>query len=289
MIPRRLCYPGPQQGRRWLISMILGGLLLGGLIWQARQTQSMQAISQATLEAEKQLLDVDATQRAPLTLRNPDRWESHEATQQLRLLKQCISASEGLNACLGKMQAAWRHAPHQLVGFLEALRYQERQPGHEGDPGQIVELLQRMLPESREQIELYSFWFQTHRRRSESLSPRALRSVPRFQPRYLGLMLQAEQAARLGQRETSLAFYENAVASFMDSMLEKMRKSESIAIEAYNQSHDQKDLARLYLQFGWWMEAEKVLYRLAEQEPADQIVLSLMEQLRRRSKQTQAG
>jgi hypothetical protein len=289
MIPRRLCYPGPQQGKRWLISIILGGLLLGGLIWEARQTQSLHAVSQATLEAENLLPDVDATQRTPLILRNPDRWESHEATQQLRLLKQCIIASEGLHACLEKIQMAWRHAPHQLGGFLEALRYQERQPGHEGDPGQIVELLQRMLPESRDRIELYSFWFQTHRRRSESLGPRALRSVPRFQPLYLELMLQAEQAARQNQREASLAFYENAVASFMNSMLEKMRKSESIAIEAYNQSYDQKDLARLYLQLGWWAEAEKVLYRLAEQEPADQIVLSLMEQLRRRSKQTQAG
>jgi hypothetical protein len=289
MIPRRLCYPGPQQGKRWLISMILGGLLLGGLIWQARQTQSMQAISQATLEAEKQLLDVDATERAPLTLRNPDRWESHEATQQLRLLKQCISAREGLHACLSKMQVAWRAAPHQLGGFLEALRYQERQPGHEGDPGQIVELLQRMLPESRDRTDVYGIWFQAHRHRGEGLSQRNMRGSHRFQPHYLGLMLQAEQAARQGQRESSLMLYEAAVTAFMDSMLEKMRKSESIAIEAYNQSHDQKDLARLYLQLGWWPEAEKVLYRLAEQEPADQIVLSLMEQLRRRSKQTQAG
>ncbi len=289
MIPRRLCYPGPQQGKRWLISIILGGLLLGGLIWEARQTQSLQAISQATLEAEKQLLDVDASERAPLTLRNPDRWESHEATQQLRLLKQCISASEGLHACLGKMVAGWRKTPHQLGGFLEALRYQERQPGHEGDPGQIVEMLQKMLPEARDQTDVYGVWFQVHRRRGEGLSQRSMRYSYRFQPRYLGLMLQAEQAARQGQRSTSLAFYEAAAASFMDAMLDKMRKSESIAIEAYNQSHDQKDLARLYLQMGWWTEAEKVLYRLAEQEPADQIVLSLMEQLRRRSKQNQAG
>jgi hypothetical protein len=249
----------------------------------------MQAISQSTLEVEKQLLDVDATERAPLTLRNPDRWESHEATQQLRLLRQCISASEGLHACLNTMQLAWRKTPHQLGGFLEALRYQERQPGHEGDPGQIVELLQKMLPESRDQTDVYGIWFQVHRRRGEGLSARNMRSSHRFQPRYLGLMLEAEHAARQGYRNTSLAFYEAAAAAFLDSMLEKMRKSESIAIEAYNQSHDQKDLARLYLQLGWWEEAEKVLYRLAEQEPADQIVLSLMEQLRRRSTQTQAG
>jgi hypothetical protein len=289
MIPGRLCHPERQQWKRWLISIILGGLLLGGLIWEARQTQSMHAISQSTLEAEKQLLDVDATERAPLTLRNPDRLESHEATQQLRLLRQCIGARDGLQACLLKMQTAWRAAPQQLRGFLEALRYQERQPGHEGDPGQIVELLQKMLPELRDHTDVYVVWFQVHRRRGEGLSARNMRSSQRFQPRYLGLMLQAEQAARQGHRASSLKFYEAAATSFLENMLEKMRKSESIAIEAYNQSHDQKDLARLYLQLGWWPEAEKVLYRLAEQEPADQIVLSLMEQLRRRARSTQAG
>jgi hypothetical protein len=289
MIPERLCHPGRQQWKRWLISIILGGLLLGGLIWEARQSQSMQAISQSSLEAEKQLLDVDATERAPLTLRNPDRLESHEATQQLRLLRQCIGASEGLQACLHKMQSVWRAAPQQLRGFLEALRYQERQPGHAGDPGQIVDLLQKMLPELRDHTDVYAVWFQQHRRRGEGLNAKNMRSSQRFQPRYLGLMLQAELAARQGNRASSLAFYEAAATSFLESMLAKMRKSESIAIEAYNQSHDQKDLARLYLQLGWWEEAEKVLYRLAEQEPADQIVLSLMEQLRRRARPTQAG
>ncbi|WP_141734607.1 hypothetical protein [Oligoflexus tunisiensis] len=289
MIPRRLCYPGPQQGKSWLISIVLGGLLLGGLIWEARQTQSMRAISQAALEAEKQLLDVEATERAPLTLRNPDRVESHEATQQLRLLRQCIKAREGLQACLGRMLVAWRQTPQHLGGFLEALRYQERQPGHEGDPGHIVELVQKLMPESRDRTDVYSLWFQMQRRRSVGLHQRLPRPPQRMMPRYLGMMLKAELAARQGFRTASLKYYETAADSFLEAMLEKMRKSESIAIEAYNQSHDQKDLARLYLQLGWWTEAEKVLYRLAEQEPADQIVLSLMEQLRRRSTQTQAG
>jgi hypothetical protein len=289
MIPRRLCYPGPQQGKRWFISLVLGGLLLAGLIREARQTRSMHAMSQAALEAEGQFLDIDATQRVPLTLRNPDRAEGHEATQQLRLLRHCISASEGLHACLGRKLVSWRATPYLLGGFLEALRYQERQPGHEGDPGQIVELLHRVLPEARDQTDVYGIWFQVQRRRGEGLSQRQMRSAQRFRPQYLGLMLQAEQAAHLGLRISSLALYESAASTFLDSMLEKMRKGESIAIEAYNQSHDQKDLARLYLQLGWWPEAERVLYRLAEQEPADQIVLSLMEQLRRRSTQTQAG
>ncbi|MDQ3233026.1 MAG: hypothetical protein M3Q07_14510, partial [Pseudobdellovibrionaceae bacterium] len=188
MIPRRLCHLGAQQVKRWLISLALGGLLLGGLIREAGQTQSMHAISQSTLEAEAQLLDVDATPRAPLNLGNPDRAESHEATQQLRLLRQCISASEGLHACLGKMLVSWRATPHLLGGFLEALRYQERQPGHEGDPGQIVDLLHRMLPESRDQTDVYGIWFQVHRRRGEGLTARSMRSAHRFRPRYLGLM-----------------------------------------------------------------------------------------------------
>jgi hypothetical protein len=289
MIPRRLCQVGPQQRKRWLISLVLGSLLLGGLIREARQAQSLHATSPSNLDTETERLGVDDKRRVALTLRNPDRWEGREATQQLRVLRQCAGAREGLPACLTKMLDSWRKAPQLLDGFLEALRYQERQPGREGDPGQIVELLQKMLPEARERTDAYSIWFQVHRRRGEGMSQRNMRAAQQFEPRYLSLMLQAEYAARQGLRAASLAAYEAAAGLFLDAMLEKMRKNESITVEAYNQSHDQKDLARLYLQLGWWTEAEKVLYRLAEQEPADQIILSLMEQLRRRSTQTQAG
>lgn len=278
-----------QTVRRWIISFVLGGLLLCALLWEAQQSHSMRAISQSTLEAEEVLFEIASRHRAPLTLRNPDRWEGHEATQQLRLLRQCINAGDGRDACLGKMVHSWRQSSSVFGSFLEALRYHERQPGHEGDPGQIVDQVLRMMPEAREQIEAYQLWFNLQRHRGEAFHQRFSRVIHKLQPRYLGLMLQAEQAANQGLRSSSLALYEAAAASFLDAMLEKMRNNESIAVEAYNQSQDQKDLARLYLRLSWWAEAEKVLYRLAEQEPSDHIVLGLMEQLRLRSSQSRAG
>jgi|GEM_PF-3721263 len=295
-LPRRMFRLAPNQRKRWLISLGLGSLLMALLLKAAGQKPPQTAKGSPFVEEWAGELDEGESisvlqDSSTQTLRNPDRWEGHAATQQIRLVRQCLSGSGSgaIALCLGQAVPQWKSHPRTLQSFLEALRYHERQVGREGDVSVVLDQLVKLLPESRDHMETYQYWLAIQRHRWDPMSHRVAKTVRRFRPRYLGLLLQADQTARQGLRMSSMALYEAAAASFLEAMLEKMRLNESISMETYNQSQDLKDLARLYLQFGWWPEAERILFHLAEQEPSDLGLLGLLEQLRQRQTRWQAG
>ncbi len=292
-IPRRMIRLPPQQLGRLIISLLLGGLLLTVLVLEGGQNRSKDRWQQPDQDLADVKADLDTPELLPSTLapnfRNPDRWEGHDANMQLRLVRQCLMGGDSTQQCLNLSLRKWRENPGSFVGFLEALRYHERQLGHGGDIGPLLDQLSRMMTDARDATETYQLWLAIHRHRSDFVSHRLSRSARRLQPYYLGLLLQADQTARQGIRTGSVALYEAANVSFLDAMLEKMWKNESITIETFNHTQDLKALAKLYLQLGWWPEAERILFRLAEQEPSDRSIVSLMEQLRLRQTQAQAG
>ncbi len=295
-LPRRMFQLGRHQKKRWLISLGLGSLLMALLLWEAGQSPSISVKSSPYVEEWASEFDaagsIDVWQRSSTqTLRNPDRWEGRAATQQIQKVRQCLTGngSGAIALCLGQAVPQWKSHPRKLHSFLEALRYHERQVGRQGDVGVVLDQLAKLMPESRDSMETYQYWLAIQRHRWDPMSHRLGKAVHRFRPRYLGLLLQADQTARQGLRSSSMALYEAASVSFLDAMLEKMRLDESISIETYNQSQDLKDLARLYMQFGWWPEAERILYHLAEQEPSDMGLLALLQQLRQRQTRWQAG
>lgn len=293
IIPRRMFRLPPQQVRRLIISLVLGGILLVVLVLEGGQNRSkdrwqLPDPDLVDLKSDQDSLELSPPRAAP-SFRNPDRWEGHDANMQLRLVRQCLMGGEPTQQCLNQSLRPWRDNPRSYVGFLEALRYHERQLGHGGDIAPLLDQLNRMMTDARDVTETYQLWLAIHRHRSDFVNHRLTRSTRRLQPYYLGLLLGADQTARQGIRTGSVALYEAASVSFLDAMLEKMRRNESISIETFNHTQDLKDLAKLYLQLGWWPEAERILFRLAEQEPSDRSVLSLMEQLRLRQTQAQAG